>query len=78
MTLRHRERDTILAALRLWQFALQEAQDLRLDADRVLTLLEIADDSGMPRLTVEEIDELAERLNVGGARQVQQEPAHAG
>jgi hypothetical protein len=57
-----RERDTILAALRLWQHAL--------DGDVVLTgegslqelVDEIASDSGAP-LSPNEIDSLCERLN---------------
>jgi hypothetical protein len=64
LQLDRRERDTILAALRLWQQALQQGQHLRLSADRALALLEIAEDSGEPRLGIEEIDALAERLNV--------------
>ena len=61
-TLSDRERDTVLAALRLWQHAL--------DGDVVLTgegslqelVDEIASDNGAP-LSPNEIDSLCERLN---------------
>lgn len=54
------ERDTILAALRLWQFVSE--QDRLPPSDQMEAILEIAKASG-EMLGVEAIDELCERLN---------------
>ena len=58
------ERDTVLAALRLWEFVVQQGKDLRFRdiADRLPWLRELAADNGEP-LTAEEIDALCDRVN---------------
>ena len=59
-----REFDTILAGLRMWQWALEPGGDYPSDFERVQAILEIASEHGKP-LTAEDIDSLCERLNTG-------------
>lgn len=64
LTLTVPERDTVIAALRLWEFVVQQGKDLRFRdiVDRLPWLREIAADNGKP-LTAKQIDALCDRVN---------------
>lgn len=64
MKLSDRQRDTILAALRLWQWEQELGFEAVLATDRGRMIVDIAENGRGECLTNKEIDELCEELNV--------------
>lgn len=64
--LKDEELDTVLVALRRWQMHLLDASQSPSAYDNPALNAIATDDNRHPLLTLEEIDELCERLNFGG------------